>query len=228
MPFHQRSIEPRRVSRLSARGGWISGEDTGGRRLRKPVLFSSLDEVGCHTLTNIIHQLSDLSRHASDIFLGIEMEAGMVFRRSCRIQGRLQSLQGEVCKFDPKKIKIRKFAELVTCWWSAVWVYVGYLGYSSKLFFSLAPQQYFSNIVVKPEESVWTSTWEPQTCNMCIMNVHIRHHGTCLPWFTHHRCMLINFTQEYDIIYILFIWEAWLWIDLYLDMRLSFGLAALS
>ncbi|XP_029902801.1 NHS-like protein 1 isoform X2 [Myripristis murdjan] len=57
-------------------------------------------------MTNIIHQLSDLSRHASDIFLGIEMEAGMVFRRSCRIQGRLESLQNEVRKFDPKKIKI--------------------------------------------------------------------------------------------------------------------------
>uniref|UniRef100_A0A8D0ANK8 NHS like 1 n=1 Tax=Sander lucioperca TaxID=283035 RepID=A0A8D0ANK8_SANLU len=106
MPFHQRSIEPRRVCRLSARDGWIPREETGKRKLRKPVLFSSLDEVGCHTLTNIIHQLSDLSRHASDIFLGIEMEAGMVFRRSCRIQGRLQRLQGEVRKFDPKKIKI--------------------------------------------------------------------------------------------------------------------------
>lgn len=112
MPFHQRSIEPQRVSRLS-RDGSIPGEETGRRKLRRPVLFSSLDEVGCHTLTNIIHQLSDLSRHASDIFLGIEMEAGMVFRRSCRIQGRLQSLQGEICKFDPKKIKIRKFA--ATC-----------------------------------------------------------------------------------------------------------------
>uniref|UniRef100_A0A3Q3FDL9 Uncharacterized protein n=1 Tax=Labrus bergylta TaxID=56723 RepID=A0A3Q3FDL9_9LABR len=94
MPFHQRSIEP--------------------RKLRKPVLFSSLDEVGCHTLTNIIHQLSDLSRHASDIFLGIEMEAGMVFRRSCRIHGRLQRLQCEVRKFDPKNIKIRKCAVLGT------------------------------------------------------------------------------------------------------------------
>ncbi|XP_039981187.1 NHS-like protein 1 isoform X2 [Xiphias gladius] len=106
MPFHQRSIEPRRVSRLSAREGWIRGEETGIRKLRKPVLFSSLDEVSCHTLTNIIHQLSDLCRHASDIFLGIEMEAGMVFRRSRRIQGRLQILQGEVHKFEPKKIKI--------------------------------------------------------------------------------------------------------------------------
>ncbi|XP_030261253.1 NHS-like protein 1 isoform X4 [Sparus aurata] len=106
MPFHQRSIEPRHVSRLSARDGRTPVEDNGRRKLKKPVLFSSLDEVGCHTLTSIIHQLSDLSRHASDIFLGIEMEAGMVFRRSCRIQGRLQRLQGEIRKLDPKKVKI--------------------------------------------------------------------------------------------------------------------------
>ncbi|KAM9840660.1 NHS-like protein 1 [Aulostomus maculatus] len=107
MPFHQRSIEPRRVSRLSARDNWIPRqEETGRRKLKRPVLFSSLDEVSCHTLTSVIYQLSDLSRHASDIFLGIEMEAGMVFRRSCRIQGRLQNLQGEVRKLDPKKVRI--------------------------------------------------------------------------------------------------------------------------
>lgn len=108
MPLHQRTIEPRCVSRLSARDGWTPVEEAGTRKLRKPVLFSSLDEVSCHTLTSMIHQLSDLSRHASDIFLGIEMEAAMVFRRSCRIQGRLQVLQGEVHKLDPKKVKIRK------------------------------------------------------------------------------------------------------------------------
>uniref|UniRef100_A0A8C2Z5W5 NHS like 1 n=1 Tax=Cyclopterus lumpus TaxID=8103 RepID=A0A8C2Z5W5_CYCLU len=106
MPFQQRTIEPRRVSRLSARDGWTPREEPGTRKLRKPVLFSSLDEVGCHTLTNMIHQLSDLSRHASDIFLAIEMEAGMVFRRSCRIQGRLQKLQVEIRKLDAKKTKI--------------------------------------------------------------------------------------------------------------------------
>ncbi|KAK5903547.1 hypothetical protein CgunFtcFv8_007319 [Champsocephalus gunnari] len=115
MPFHQRSIEPRRVSRLSPCDGWIPREENGKGKLRKPVLFSSLDDVGCHTLVNIIHQLSDLSRHASDIFLAIEMEAGMVFRRSCRIQGRLQRLQGEIRQFDPKKVTIRKFAVLMTC-----------------------------------------------------------------------------------------------------------------
>lgn len=94
------------MSRLSAREGWKPGEETGPRKLRKPVVFSQLDEVCCHTFTNIIHQLSDLSRHASDIFLGIEMEAGMVFRRSCRIQGRLQRLQGDIRNLDPKKVKI--------------------------------------------------------------------------------------------------------------------------
>lgn len=109
MPFHQRSIEPRRVSRLSAKDGWKPREEAGKRKLRKPVLFSSLDEVSCHTLTNVIHQLSDLSRRASDIFLGIEVEAGMVFRRSCRIEERLHFLQDEVRKLDPKKCKIRKF-----------------------------------------------------------------------------------------------------------------------
>uniref|UniRef100_A0AAQ4QRH2 NHS-like 1b n=1 Tax=Gasterosteus aculeatus aculeatus TaxID=481459 RepID=A0AAQ4QRH2_GASAC len=107
MPFPQRTIEPRRVARLSARDGWIPREETGRRKLRKPVLFSSLDEVGCHTLTNIIHQLSDLSRHAGDIFLAIEMQAGTVFRRSCRIQGRLQKLQVEVRQLDPKKTQIQ-------------------------------------------------------------------------------------------------------------------------
>lgn len=114
MPFHQRTIEPRRVSRLSARDGKTPGEDGGyivvdGRKLRKPILFTSVDEVCCHTMTNIIHQLSDLSRHASDIFLGIEMEAGMVFQRSCRIQVRLESLHNAIRMFDAKKVKIRKF-----------------------------------------------------------------------------------------------------------------------
>lgn len=109
MPFHQRTVEPRRVSRISARDTRRSGGENGRRRLRKPVLFSELDEVSCHTLTSVIHQLSDLSRHASDIFLGIEMEAGLVFQRTSRIQGRLRSLQGELNKLDHKNISIRKF-----------------------------------------------------------------------------------------------------------------------
>lgn len=109
MPFHQRTVEPRRVSRISARDGRRAAGENGRRRLRRPVLFSELDEVSCHTLTGMIHQLSDLSRHASDIFLGIEMEAGLVFQRTCRIQGRLRNLQEGIHKLDHKTIKIREF-----------------------------------------------------------------------------------------------------------------------
>lgn len=112
MPFHQRSVEPRRVSRLSARDGWRPAEETGRRRLRRPVLFSSLDDVAAHTLTGLIYQLSDLSRHASDIFLDIEREAAKVFRRSYKIQGRLRRLQSGIHRLDPKKVEIRKFKRL--------------------------------------------------------------------------------------------------------------------
>jgi|UniRef100_A0A8C5BZR8 hypothetical protein len=114
MPFNQRTVEPRRVSRLAARGGPAPGEDGGfvvvdGRRYRRPVLFSSLDEVSCHTMINLIHQLSDLSRHAGDMFLDIEMEVCVVLQRSRKIHGRLEALHDEVSKFEPKKVKIRKF-----------------------------------------------------------------------------------------------------------------------
>ncbi|XP_030628402.1 NHS-like protein 1 [Chanos chanos] len=94
MPFPDRTVEPRRVCRLRNRDG------------KSPVLFSSLEEVCCHTLTSILRQLSDLSRHASDIFLGIETQAGLIWDRSSRIQGRLETLQNVVRKCDPKKVKI--------------------------------------------------------------------------------------------------------------------------
>uniref|UniRef100_A0A3Q2Q446 NHS like 1 n=1 Tax=Fundulus heteroclitus TaxID=8078 RepID=A0A3Q2Q446_FUNHE len=106
MPFHQRTVEPRRVSRLSARDGRKPREASGRRRARRAVLYSSLEEVGCHTLTSVIQQLSSLSRHASDIFLGIEVEAGMVFRRSCRIEGRLHDLHEQILRLNPKKVQI--------------------------------------------------------------------------------------------------------------------------
>ncbi|XP_061097542.1 NHS-like protein 1 isoform X2 [Conger conger] len=115
MPFHSRSVEPRRVCRLNdvdyIAGALTDRDDcnftgVGDYKVRKLVLFTSLEEVCCHTLTNIIHQLSDLSRHASNIFLEIEAEAGLLSKRSCRIQLRLETLQSTVRSFDHKKIKI--------------------------------------------------------------------------------------------------------------------------
>lgn len=110
MPFPSRTVEPQLVSRLRGSDGsekiFITAD---GRKVRKPVLFSSLEEVCCHTLTGILHQLSDLSRHASDIFMEIETQAVLVTQRTSSIQVRLERLQLTVCKLDPKTIKIRKF-----------------------------------------------------------------------------------------------------------------------
>ncbi|XP_061610199.1 LOW QUALITY PROTEIN: NHS-like protein 1 [Phyllopteryx taeniolatus] len=97
MPFHQRSVEPRRVSRLPARGK--------ARRAAAP--FASLAEVGCHTLGNVIRQLADLSRLAADVFLGIESEAAAVARRSWRLQGRLRTLHARVGVLEPKRVPIQ-------------------------------------------------------------------------------------------------------------------------
>ncbi|XP_059354563.1 NHS-like protein 1 isoform X3 [Carassius carassius] len=107
MPFPERTVEPQLVSRLRGRDGSEKSFTTpDGRRVRKPVLFSSLEEVCCHTLTGILHQLSDLSLHASDIFLGLETQAVLVTQRTSSIQVRLERLQLTVRKFDPKTIKI--------------------------------------------------------------------------------------------------------------------------
>ncbi|XP_036437750.1 NHS-like protein 1 isoform X2 [Colossoma macropomum] len=112
MPFHERTVEPRRVCRLKAvEGSRGSGVEDGftpleGRRFRRAVLFASLDEVSCHTMSSILRQLSDLSRHASDIFLGIEVQAGVISERSSRIQTRLERIQSSVRQLDHKKIEI--------------------------------------------------------------------------------------------------------------------------
>ncbi|KAL6486398.1 hypothetical protein MHYP_G00057900 [Metynnis hypsauchen] len=113
MPFHERTVEPRRVCRLKAvEGSRGSGLEDGftppePRRFRRAVLFASLDEVSCHTMSSVLRQLSDLSRHASDIFLGIEVQAGLVSERSSRIQTRLERIQNSVRQLDHKKIQIR-------------------------------------------------------------------------------------------------------------------------
>lgn len=107
MPFPERTVEPHLVNRL--RGSDVSEKSfitPDGRRVRKPVLFSSLEEVCCHSLTSILYQLSDLSRHASDIFLGIQTQAGLISQRTSRIQVRLERLQLTARKFDAKTVKI--------------------------------------------------------------------------------------------------------------------------
>ncbi|XP_053531552.1 NHS-like protein 1 isoform X4 [Ictalurus punctatus] len=95
MPFHERTVEPRRLCRLK------SEEDGHGA-----VLFASLDEVSSRALSMLLRQLSDVSRHASDIFRGLELQAVLVFQRSSRIQQRLDSLHTAVSQLNPKQVQI--------------------------------------------------------------------------------------------------------------------------
>nr|XP_015200389.1 PREDICTED: NHS-like protein 1 isoform X4 [Lepisosteus oculatus] len=115
MPFHQRTVEPLRLCRLNEedckmrslgdrRDGRLVGID--GYKVQKKVLFASLEEVCCHALTSVLCQLSDLSKHASNIFGEIEAEAGLIAQKSTRIQHRLETLQSAVRKLDHKKIKV--------------------------------------------------------------------------------------------------------------------------
>ncbi|XP_058880189.1 NHS-like protein 1 isoform X8 [Acipenser ruthenus] len=115
MPFHQRTVEPQRLSRLKEEDyrviivgdlGEVNKVLVDRVKVKKKLMFSTLEEVCCNTLTNVLRQLSDLSRHASNIFLEIERETGFVREKSNRIQNRLEILQSTFYKTDNKKIKI--------------------------------------------------------------------------------------------------------------------------
>ncbi|KAK0143994.1 Golgi resident protein GCP60 [Merluccius polli] len=93
-------------------------DDGGGRaaryRHRPASLFCPLDEVSCSTMVNLIRQLSDLCRHATDVFAGVEAEGGA---RRCggarAVRGRLDTLRERVARFEPKKVQILPLPDLM-------------------------------------------------------------------------------------------------------------------
>ncbi|XP_048830232.1 NHS-like protein 1 isoform X2 [Brienomyrus brachyistius] len=113
MPFYQRTVGPACVCRLKKEDGKVAmlsnlddtfvGLENHRHSNGKTTLFTSLEEVWNHTLTNVLRQLSDLSRHASSMFLDIEIETKLLMRRSEKMRVRLESLQNTVRKLDHKK-----------------------------------------------------------------------------------------------------------------------------
>lgn len=103
MPFHERTVEPRRLCRLKEEKEAGDGA----------VLVASLDEVSARALMGLLLQLADVSRHAGDIFRGVQLQAALVFQRSSRIQQRLDVLHSTVCQLNPKQVPIRKCAQLL-------------------------------------------------------------------------------------------------------------------
>lgn len=87
MPLPKRLIEPIHVARSGYTGEGIS-ETT------------ELETVTNTTLTNIIRQLSSLSKHSEDLFGELAREAGHLSERTNSLQARIDRLAIKVTQLD--------------------------------------------------------------------------------------------------------------------------------
>ncbi|PIK50228.1 putative wiskott-Aldrich syndrome protein family member 3-like [Apostichopus japonicus] len=73
-----------------------------------------LESVTNKTLSNIVLQLSSLSKHAEDIFGELYNEADSLCKRSCGLQERIDKLSNKVTKLDATKddVSLLQFMEL--------------------------------------------------------------------------------------------------------------------
>lgn len=89
MPLPKRIIEPVFVARSAYPREEI--------RLNEP---TELETVTNTTLTNIIRQLSSLSKHSEDLFGELAREAGQLSERSNSLQARIDRLAIKVTQLD--------------------------------------------------------------------------------------------------------------------------------
>ncbi|ROL45004.1 Wiskott-Aldrich syndrome protein family member 2 [Anabarilius grahami] len=101
MPFHKRIVEPRSLGRINRGRPEVNGD-----------VFISLDAVNCQTLINILRQLSDLSRHASSMFVEIQTESALVINKASALQHRLDSLQDTVRNLNHKRTTVQSNSSL--------------------------------------------------------------------------------------------------------------------
>lgn len=87
MPLPKRTIEPIHVARS------IYVRDEGAEP-------TELETVTNTTLTNIIRQLSSLSKHSEDLFCELAREAGHLSERSNSLQARIDRLAIKVTQLD--------------------------------------------------------------------------------------------------------------------------------
>lgn len=99
MPFVQRVIEPKHLSKTSL-------FDADG----KPrVLDDELEAVTNNTLSNALRQLASLVLAADDIFNVFTTQLKGTAERSNKLKERIQLLETRVNRFDPKKVSVRKY-----------------------------------------------------------------------------------------------------------------------
>jgi hypothetical protein len=103
MPFVQRVVEPRYLSRTSLR-------DVDG----KPrVTDEELQAVTNCTLSNALRQLASLVILAEDIFSELTSQLHGITERSKVAQSKIERINEIVEKYDPKKVPVRKYLYMV-------------------------------------------------------------------------------------------------------------------
>ncbi|KPJ05612.1 Wiskott-Aldrich syndrome protein family member 1 [Papilio xuthus] len=98
MPFVQRVVEPKFLSRTSLR-------DEDGR---PKVTDEELQAVTNCTLSNALRQLASLVLLAEDIFSDLTCQLQEITERSKVARAKIEKINESVEKYDPKKVPVRK------------------------------------------------------------------------------------------------------------------------
>ncbi|XP_026477066.1 wiskott-Aldrich syndrome protein family member 3-like [Ctenocephalides felis] len=97
MPFVQRVVEPRDLSKTSLK-------DERGRNL---VEDDELQAVANNTLSNALRQLASLVLAATDVFAELTVQLDDVGERSKALKTRMDAIEVAVRGYDPKKVPVR-------------------------------------------------------------------------------------------------------------------------
>lgn len=103
MPFVQRVVEPKYLSRTSLR------DENGLSR----VTDQELQAVTNCTLSNALRQLASLVLLAEDIFSELTIQLHGITERSKAAQAKIEKLGAVVENYDPKTVTVRKY-KLIT------------------------------------------------------------------------------------------------------------------
>lgn len=99
MPFIQRIVEPKFLSKTSLRNE--DGESI--------VSDYELEAVTNNTLSNALRQLASLVLVANDIFTELTKELQKVSTRSSALKTKIGDVEKKVEQYDPKLIAVRKY-----------------------------------------------------------------------------------------------------------------------
>lgn len=99
MPFIQRTVEPKYLSRVVL----FQGDGT-----TPNVTDGELEAVTNSTLCNALRQLASLALVADNIFRELALQLNAVHVRCKDVKVRIDVVENRVAKIDPKKVPVRK------------------------------------------------------------------------------------------------------------------------